>query len=266
MRVKRDDLIHPIVSGNKWRKLSALFNEGNPIPHIVSFGGGYSNHLHSLAFCCSALGIPLTAIVRGDYTNNPTPMLKDLQQWKVNIRFVSKVEYQQRATASYLAALSRQYPDAIVVPEGGSQASALAGVQQLLTELQKAPSIVVSPVASGATLAGIIRGLSSHQRALGIAVLKGQGYLESTVAQFLPSVVPAPWSINHRFHHGGYAKKPQPLIDLCEEMARDYNIPVEPVYSGKVFFAIKSLLAQEYFDEGEEIVILHTGGLQAQRV
>ena len=270
--VKRDDLIHPIISGNKWRKLSQLLaDNAATTQHIVSFGGGFSNHLHALGWCCHQLGIEFTALIRGNYGASPTPMLADLSRWQANIRYLTKLEYKQRDEPIFLAGLSKQYPRALIIPEGGSQQAALAGVQSMLTECQIPFDKIITPVASGATMAGIINGagmiagVSARHQVLGIAVLNGVGYLENLVARFLPAKSNRDWQILHQYHHGGYARTSPALLTLCEEMQQNYAIPVEPVYSGKVFYAVKDLLAQGAFEAGEQVIIVHTGGLQGAR-
>ncbi|GGF73842.1 1-aminocyclopropane-1-carboxylate deaminase/D-cysteine desulfhydrase [Alteromonas lipolytica] len=264
--IKRDDLIHPVISGNKWRKMSALLaHHAATCQHIVSFGGGYSNHLHALGWCCKQLGIAFTAIIRGHYQANPTPMIADLLHWGAEIRYVTKIEYQQRHSQDYLALLTRDYPQALIIPEGGSQQLALQGIHAMLAECQQPFDTIVTPVASGATMAGMVSGVSEQQQVLGIAVLNGVGYLENLVAQFLPEKSDCRWQILHQFHHGGYARKSADLLSLCEEMQQKYSIAVEPVYSGKVFFAMKELLKQAFFPAGQQIIIVHTGGLQGAR-
>ena len=265
--VKRDDLIHPIISGNKWRKLSQLLAENaSTAQHIVSFGGGFSNHLHALGWCCHQLGIEFTALIRGNYSASPTPMINDLCHWQANIRYLTKLDYKKRDDPDYVEQLRQQYPQALIIPEGGSQQSALSGVQALLEECHTTFDQIVTPVASGATMAGLIAGSNESQQVLGIAVLNWVGYLENLVAQFLPETADRRWQILHHHHHGGYARTSSPLLDLCEEMRQRYAIPVEPVYSGKVFFAVKQLLAQGYFAAGQRILLLHTGGLQGARI
>lgn len=266
IHIKRDDLIHPVVSGNKWRKLSAVFSDTTSLPReIVSFGGGYSNHLHALGYCCNKLKIPMTALVRGDYTKQPTPMLNDLTRWGVSIQYVTKLEYNRRHEDDYLNALRQTYPAATIIPEGGSQQLALSGVQQILCETPQEFDIVISPVASGATLAGLITALRPEQRAIGIAVLKGVGYLESLVEQFLPEDDRRDWCIEHHFHHGGYAKSSESLTAFIQTTQAQYQLPLEPVYSGKLFYALKTLIADNYFTKGTKILVLHTGGLQSAR-
>jgi 1-aminocyclopropane-1-carboxylate deaminase len=271
--IKRDDLIHPFISGNKWRKLQQQLQHFFTMPpaRVVSFGGGYSNHLHALAYCCHQLSIPFTAIVRGNYQLNPSPMLLDLMHWQTDIQYVDKRIYQQRTDPTYLSELNQRYPNSVIIPEGGSQTSALAGFHGLVAELQQNYDYILAPVASGGTLAGIIAALASHHRpqVLGIAALKGEGYLENLVTALLPDThkkSATNWHIIHDFHFGGYAKSNAELGAFCQTFAVQYGVAIEPVYSGKVFFALRALLAAGYFPNNSKILVLHTGGLQGARM
>ncbi|WP_159117829.1 1-aminocyclopropane-1-carboxylate deaminase/D-cysteine desulfhydrase [Alteromonas sp. KUL150] len=299
--VKRDDAIHPIISGNKWRKLSHSLT--HPLPKtIISFGGGFSNHLHALGFICFKLGIPFTAIIRGNYSANPSPMIEDLIQWETTIEYVDRKTYQRRNECEYLNELHTKYTDALIIPEGGSQARALAGLQDMMDEIDFEFDVMVAPVASGATLAGIIVALDKLDKhtpragqdmltpvreAIGIGVLKGEGYLEELVEQFLPDSLKCEsvgeietkqnasktltqtaqqiWHIDHNYHWGGYAKAPPELVAFCDDFNKTMPFEIEPVYSGKAFWAVKDMLAKGKFKNGSQIVILHTGGLQGAR-
>lgn len=326
--IKRDDKIHPVVSGNKWRKLQPFIHEYTKqylgdVPskdelsqkadrlssgargsseaqdsvRLISFGGGFSNHLHALGYVCHTLGIPLTAIIRGDYSATPTPMISDLNSWNVDIEYVDRITYKKRECAEYLNTLKERFSPAIVIPEGGSQKQAIEGVAELVGEITEALATnhntqfdtVIAPVASGATMAGIVSALTPNQHAIGIGVLKGQDYLESLVNQFLPAdlvakeiltkelAAKAPasneeenkansnWHINHEYHCGGYAKAPPYLKAFCEHFNQTMPFNIEPVYSGKVFFALKDMLKQGTFKSGSKIIVLHTGGLQGAR-
>lgn len=267
LAVKRDDLLHPAVSGNKWRKLKyALTNYiASDVKELVSFGGGYSNHLHALSYACSILGIRLTAIVRGDYSQQLTPMLQDIKRWGAELQFVDRQTYRQRDEAGFLSRLAQQHPKAVIVPEGGSQQAALQGVAEIIAELQQRYDYILVPVGSGGTLAGLISA-NSGSVIVGIAVLKGEGYLEGLVRTLLPEGGDNDeWQINHDFHFGGYAKSDLALREFCQRFAQAHNIPIEPVYSGKLFFSIRQLVEQQKFPPGSRILILHTGGLQGNR-
>lgn len=303
MFVKRDDKIHLIISGNKWRKLKYAFAL---LPHqemalnsqaglrsdlktqlpssVVSFGGGFSNHLHALGYLCHQLNVPFHAIIRGDYTKHPSPMIQDLVEWGAQVRYVNKITYQQRDDPTYLASLRTQFPDALIIPEGGSQIAALKGVQEVVNEIEIPFDHIIAPVASGATLAGLTSALSPHQHAIGIGVLKGDGYLEGLVEQFLEPGLAlngrtnSQFSINHDFHCGGYGKIPPYLKTFCENFNRTMPFEIEGVYSGKVFWALKHLLAtlastnastnvgeKRTIEKGQTLIIVHTGGIQGAR-
>ena len=262
--LKRDDLIHPIISGNKWRKLKyTLANLPTSSKGVLSFGGGHSNHLHALSYVCAQLRLPFVAIVRGHYEKHATPTLQALKHWGTQIHYVDKVTYRQREEVDYLNALQKQYPDYHMIPEGGSQTHALLGMQELMREQRNDFDYVMAPVASGATLAGIIQALQPHQHAIGVAVLKGEQYVTEQVSRFLAQEEnqAANWHIEHDFHCGGYAKRNSELDSLCEQINAARRFAVEPIYSGKVFLALRGLLDKSYFPAGSKILIIHTGGL-----
>ena len=268
--LKRDDLLHPVISGNKWRKLkyALLAAQQNQLKHIISFGGGFSNHLHALAYCCRKMNIRFTAIVRGDYSDNPSPMLEDLRSWGTELHYVQRSTYKRRDQCGYLAELQQQYPGAVIIPEGGSQALALKGVGEIIGELRGGYDYILAPVASGGTLAGLIQANQSNTAIIiGVAVLKGQDYLEKLVTDLLPPSIALSksWHINHDYHGRGYAKTNSELRTFCEHFVQQNNIPIEPVYSGKLCFALKDLIAKQVFPQGSRILLLHTGGLQGAR-
>ena len=273
LRVKRDDLLHPVISGNKWRKLkhALLPAIAAKSKHIISFGGGFSNHLHALGYCCQQLNIQFTAIIRGNYSQNPSPMLQDLMNWKATIQYVDRMTYQQRAEPGYLKLLQQQNPGALLIPEGGSQLEALQGVAEVIDELCNSYDYMLAPVASGGTLAGLIAGVGKHPKQtnckiLGLAVLKGECYLEQLVTDLLDKPEQTKnWQINHDYHFGGYAKSTHLLTQFCSDFYQQTAIEIEPVYSGKLFYALRDLIDKRYFPPKSRILALHTGGLQGAR-
>ncbi|ALS99607.1 1-aminocyclopropane-1-carboxylate deaminase/D-cysteine desulfhydrase [Lacimicrobium alkaliphilum] len=261
--IKRDDLIHPVISGNKWRKLKYALTEtmDNGVAEIISFGGGHSNHLHALGYACMKLNIQLIALVRGDYSQHPTETLKDLQRWGSQVHYLDKLSYRKRSDADFIGKWQAAHPNALIIPEGGSQTLALAGVGEICAELTQHFDTIVTPVGSGGTLAGLVTA-RPESSLLGIAVLKGEGYLEQLVTELLPEGACNPWKILHQFHCGGYARVTTELTEFCRDFHLQSGIAIEPVYSGKLFFALKQLLAEGYFKPGSRILALHTGGLR----
>jgi 1-aminocyclopropane-1-carboxylate deaminase len=292
--VKRDDLLHPAISGNKWRKLKYNLLEARrqKIDHIVSFGGAYSNHIHALAAAGFYFGFKTTAIIRGEswYANNPT--LKQALAWGMELQFVTRQEYKQRAEPAYLQSLQSAYPHAFIVPEGGSNQFALRGVMEALQESRQQANDpvdhIITATGSGGTLAGLVAGIAQSQRqpkvtgitvlknthylnqkikpkVTGIAVLKNAHYLNQEIASLLQQArinKNNNWCLQTEFHHGGYAKVPVELNNFCEQFSLQTGIPVEPIYTGKMFYGLFKLIEQGYFNRGEHIVALHTGGLQ----
>ena len=281
---KRDDLIHPIISGNKWRKLSSTlaYLEQSKSQHVVSFGGAYSNHLHALSYACMCSNIQLTAIIRGNYELSLTPTLIDMLNWGTNLHYVSKIEYQQRTSEEYCQKLQSQFKADYIIPEGGSSKDCLQGVAKMLEEcFEQAPGIthVILPVASGGTLAGLVN--SPHLpnvKLIGIAVLKGEGYLEGLVGDLLransESVgINKYWQIMHTYHHGGYAKTSPDLLHFVSQFNQHINASklqapclIEPVYSGKCFYALDQLIKANFFPNNSQILLVHTGGTQGARI
>jgi len=271
--IKRDDQIHPVISGNKWRKLQGIFQQWHKCPQskIVSFGGGYSNHLHALAYACHQLRVPFTAMIRGNYSNNLTPMLKDIQNWGAEIRWLSRVEYQQKTDSNWVKSQLHEPEKYLIVPEGGSGQQVHEGMRQLVSELPEELDYLLCPVGSGGTLAGIIQSLWQRKRktrVIGIAVLKGQGYLENLVTDLITeknAITGQTWQINHDFHFGGYAKSTPELTHFCTHFNQKSGVEIEPVYSGKLFFALYSLLEQGFFGKDSRVAAIHTGGIQGDR-
>ena len=273
---KRDDLIHPIISGNKWRKLQQtllVWQQTRP-SHVISFGGAHSNHLHALAFCCAQLQVPFTAVVRGEYLKQQTlsPTLQDISDWQGQLHFVNKAEYQRRTEADYVTELKRTLQADISIPEGGSQLSALQGVAEIHREVaQQAANLrfdcAILPVASGASLAGLVHKnqATSINAFIGVAVLKGEHYLEGLVKQFLSKHTNTPWHIEHEYHHGGYAKTTADLLTFCYEYNSKHSLQIEPVYSGKCFWAANEMIKEGKISPGSRIILVHTGGLQGGR-
>ncbi|MDF2179520.1 pyridoxal-phosphate dependent enzyme [Aliiglaciecola sp. CAU 1673] len=264
--VKRDDLLHPIISGNKWRKLKYALAQlqVENIDKVISFGGGFSNHLHALGYCCQRLGIALEARIRGDYSKHPSPMIDDLIRWGTTIKYLNKRSYKEQTELAAANALTTDETHTRVIPEGGSQQQALPGVAEILSELPRDFDHILLPVGSGGTLAGLVSA-SPGAKLHGIAVLKGQDYLEQLVKNLLDGANQNHWQILHDYHGGGYGKADKNLQAFCHEVEENSAIPLEPVYSGKLFCAARQLMEKGYFNAGSKILLLHTGGLQGAR-
>ncbi len=273
VQVKRDDIIHPIISGNKWRKLKynlAHIQQNKKVNGVLSFGGSYSNHIHALAFACYQKKIPCVGIIRGEeaYAKNFT--LTWARYWGMKLNFVDRKTYRRRHDADYLMQLQQEFPNYFIVPEGGSNEFAIAGVAEIIRELNEQTDFdtLMTPTGSGGTLAGLIAGdcdkNSSPHNILGVAVLKEADYLVANIQELLPESAKNHnnWKLLTSFHRGGYAKFSPVDITRILEFNHATGVDFEPVYSGKMILAFLDLLEQGYFTKGERIVLLHTGGMQ----
>jgi 1-aminocyclopropane-1-carboxylate deaminase len=269
VQIKRDDLIHPIISGNKWRKLkyNLLHVKKEGFKGIISFGGAYSNHIHALAYACNKQNINAIGIIRGEahYSGNFT--LSMAKKWGMNLNFVDRATYRQRDNAEYLKHLSKQFPDYFIIPEGGSNDLAIKGVAEISTELniETQYDTLITPVGSAGTISGLITGDNNQHAILGIAVLKQQDYLQKEVNDLLETTGSQSannWRILNDYHDGGYAKFTSNNLKQLLDFSAITDVPFEPIYSGKMILAVLDMIRSGYFQPHHRIVLLHTGGLQ----
>lgn len=260
--VKREDQIDTEISGNKWRKLKYNLVEARSqgYEHILTFGGAYSNHIAATAAACQRFGFQSIGLIRGDELNaQSNPTLRKAAADGMQLEFTSRSQYQRRNDPEWLAELSAKYR-AYLIPEGGSNSLALKGVGELVDEISQDFDYIICPVGTGGTLAGINSRLKSHQTALGISTLQGEKYLEEMIANLTGDS--ATWQLFHDYHFGGYAKFNSHLIEFINEFYRTTDIPLDPIYTGKMMYAIIDLIKKDTFKSGTKIICLHTGGLQ----
>jgi 1-aminocyclopropane-1-carboxylate deaminase len=264
--IKRDDLLHPIISGNKWRKLKFILDHAlsSGADTIISMGGVYSNHLHALAYTGMVLGIKTLGIIRGEQPEALTPALCDMQNWGMELSFVSRSDYKQLRQYQGCHDLPGLKPQQYWLPEGGAQALALKGVAELVNEINVAYDMLCASCGTGTTLAGIIDAVPEQVSVMGFAALKNAGFLQTDVEALLPRPC-ANWQINHNYHFGGFAKTSPELMAFIAGFEYKTGILLEPVYTGKMMYALYDLIAKHTFQPGQRIIAVHTGGLQGRR-
>ncbi|MGZ4989916.1 MAG: 1-aminocyclopropane-1-carboxylate deaminase/D-cysteine desulfhydrase [Methylobacter sp.] len=264
--MKRDDLLHPVISGNKWRKLKYILDHALSLEAdtLVSMGGAYSNHLHALAYAGKVLGLKTVGLVRGEQAEILTPTLRDMAKWGMDLQFVSRTEYRQLRQYKHWHDLPDLKPRQYWLPEGGAQTLALQGVAELVAEVKIPYDTFCVPCGTGTTLAGIIGAVPEQTSVLGFAALKNAGYLTAEVDAIL-SQSRNNWQINLDYHFGGFAKTNAELNAFIEDFELKTTIPLEPVYTGKMMYAVYDLIKKHYFRPGARIIAVHTGGLQGKR-
>ncbi|MCB9195649.1 MAG: 1-aminocyclopropane-1-carboxylate deaminase/D-cysteine desulfhydrase [Flavobacteriales bacterium] len=263
--VKRDDLIHDELSGNKYRKLKYNLEEliSKNIKKVITFGGAHSNHIIATAYLCNQLGIKSSALIRGERTDTPSPTLKKASQLGMHLEYISREEYRLRNVPIFLSSLQESNPDAFIIPEGGANELGVKGCEEIIVECQKEVNFdyITVDCGTGATLAGMVRQLKHHQRAIGIQVLKGHDFITNEVKR-LNGEIFSNFEVWTNYHFGGYAKYKSELIEFMRSFYIQTGIKLDPVYTGKQFFAVFDQIKKGYFPEGSKIVLIHTGGLQ----
>ncbi len=260
---KRDDLIHPAISGNKWRKLKyhLLHAREQGKRHLLSFGGAYSNHIHALAAAGCQSGLRTTGIIRGEPEAVSNCTLSAAKGWGMDLVFVDRQSYRRRQDPAWLAQFENE--ETLIVPEGGSSPLAIPGVAELVDEVPFSPDLWVLPCASGGTLAGLIAGKRAQEQILAIAVLKGADFITGEVCRLHPAAATTPgWRIALDHHDGGYARFSPALWQWVQAFSAETGLPLEPIYSGKAMWGLFRELAAGRIARGSKIIFIHTGGLQ----
>lgn len=253
--MKRDDMLHPFISGNKWRKLTHVLAAAKQqqCSHLVSFGGAYSNHLVALACAGAMYGFITTAFVRGEPVNNH--MLNLCTLYGMNLRFVSREAYRDKP--ALYTAFAAQHTGTFFIDEGGRGELAALGCENIVTE-QHGFTHVICACGTGTTLAGIARAAArSNTIAEGICVLKGAGDMDKDVADMAGFNV----KIHHQFHEGGYAKTTPELLQFIKHFTQHSGILLDQVYTGKMMYGLARLVQDGYYEKGSKIMAVHTGGL-----
>ncbi len=257
----RLDLIHPVISGNKWYKLRYYLEDAidKGFTEIASFGGAYSNHIVATACACQERNIKSVGFIRGEQTNPLSHTLQAAISYGMQLEFINRTQYQNKQIIIEQNADQTRY----WIPEGGYGILGAKGATSILDEvdLQKYTHIVAA-VGSGTMIAGILNGTMSHQTVIGISSQKNNFSLDNEVLQLTAPENQYRLKMNHNYHFGGFAKHPSDLLDFMVEFWNKEMIPTDIVYTGKLLFAITDLLQKQYFKQGDKVLVIHSGGLQ----
>lgn len=277
LRMLRLDLIHPLISGNKWYKLRRNLDAAREQGHstLLSFGGAWSNHLYALAAAGKVFDFHTIGIVRGELVQPLNPVLAFAHRQGMELHPVSRADYRLKETPEFQARLRERFGDFQLIPEGGGNVSGVRGCIEIADHLTWAmppeQRHVWLACGTGATLAGILGGIAAtvtnHCHVTGVSVLKGGEFLEQQVGDLLRRSRlrdPGNWQIHTAGHCGGYAKITPALLKFIDSFSARTGIPLEPVYTGKLLFALYNMLESGAIDRGSEIIVIHTGGIHAE--
>ncbi|MEM6718399.1 MAG: pyridoxal-phosphate dependent enzyme [Bacteroidota bacterium] len=261
--IKREDLIHPFVSGNKFRKLKYNLVEAKKQRQetLLTFGGAYSNHIAAVAAAGKLHGFQTIGIIRGDELANKidrNPTLQFAVENGMQLKFVSREVYRQKTSENVLTQLIDEFGRFYTIPEGGTNALAVKGCAEIITKKEKDFDVICCAVGTGGTIAGIANGAFSHQQVLGFPALKGN-FLQQEVSKFTQK---NNWQLITDYHFGGYGKVSDELISFINQFKQQTNIPLDPIYTGKMLFGVIDLLKNGHFAKQKRILAIHSGGLQ----
>jgi 1-aminocyclopropane-1-carboxylate deaminase len=266
--IKREDLNHPIVSGNKWWKLKHNLEEVEKLENrtLLTFGGAYSNHIYASAGASKELNLKSIGVIRGEEILSLNPTLAFARDCGMKLHFVSREDYRKKSEEYFVENLRKKFGYFYLIPEGGSNLLAAKGCAEFVRE--KLSSIefdyLCLPVGTGGTMAGIIAGLEGNKNVIGFSVLKNGHFLNEAVSRLLieHSERDYPnWSIQTDYHFGGYAKQTSQLNQFIMQMKQEYNLPLDLIYTGKMMAGVIDLIKKNYFPKGSKVLLLHTGGL-----
>ena len=266
--IKREDQIHPLVSGNKFRKLKYNLKEAldQKKTTLLTFGGAFSNHILATAIAGKSTGFKTIGIIRGDelgvdlektLTSNST--LRNASKHGMQFDFVSRETYRNKTSIEFTEKLQNKYGNFYCIPEGGTNSLAVKGCEEILTKEDSQFDYICSCVGTGGTISGIINNAKDHQKVLGFPVLKGD-FLENEILKYAKKQ--ENWELNNDYHFGGYGKYSDELIHFINRFKSQTDIPLDPIYTGKMMFGVLDMINKKRFPNGSKILIIHSGGIQ----
>lgn len=265
--IKREDMNHPHVSGNKWWKLKYNLEEAKKLGKnaLLTFGGAYSNHIYATAAAANELGLKSFGIIRGEETLPLNQTLAFAKSKGMVLHYVSREDYRKKHESEFIQKLQDQFGDFYLIPEGGTNAFAVKGVAELARQLENETDFdyVCSSVGTGGTLAGMIEGLTQSKKIIGFSSLKGGEFLGEEIRKYTDKK--GNWKLLHDYHFGGYGKTTLELMTFIKSFQTRTTIILDSVYMGKLFYGIYDLVTKNYFGSGSKIIVLHTGGLQGTK-
>jgi 1-aminocyclopropane-1-carboxylate deaminase len=261
--IKREDLLHPYISGNKFRKLKYNLAQANKEDQdtLLTFGGAFSNHILAVAAAGKEKGFKTIGIIRGDelkdkITENPT--LKKAQDFGMVFDFISRESYSQKTNQDFIKTLEDKFGHFYLLPEGGSNDLAIKGCEEILVQADEDFDYICCAVGTGGTISGIINCSKSSQQVLGFPALKGD-FLREDICKFVQK---PNWDLITDYHFGGYAKVTKELVQFINDFYQKYQISLDPIYTGKMAYGVLDLIEKEWFPKDSRILLIHTGGLQ----
>lgn len=274
--VKRDDLIHPVISGNKWRKLKLNIErvKSGRYEGIISFGGAYSNHISALAALGKEMNIPTIGIIRGEELNeNSNDTLIQASTDGMKLVFVDREEYSWRYEVDYKNQLRIRFGNYLVVEEGGANYYGVLGCTEIIGEIDIKVDQYILATGTGTTTSGLLLA-ANNEKVIGVPVFKNGGFIrddiselliyagldEETLAEKMEQL-----TLETDYHFGGYGRYTQELIDFINHFYQKTGLKLDQIYTGKMFYTLCELIKSDKIPKGSTVMAIHTGGLQGTK-
>jgi 1-aminocyclopropane-1-carboxylate deaminase/D-cysteine desulfhydrase-like pyridoxal-dependent ACC family enzyme len=266
LRMWREDLNHPFISGNKWWKLKYNLETARKEGHtqVLTFGGAYSNHLYATAAAAHELGFKSIGIVRGEETLPLNATLVFCKSKGMHLHYISRGQYREKDSEAFIQWLRKEFGEFYLIPEGGTNAHAIKGCEEWAHRIREVEDFdyLCLPVGTAGTMAGMVNVLTDKS-IIGFSSLKGGDFLKEKMKQWLTHDINN-WQIRTEYHFGGYAKVKSDLLNFIIDFEKEYQIPIDPVYTSKMMYGVFDLIQQNTFERGSKILVVHTGGLQGR--
>jgi len=265
--MKRTDLIHPIISGNKWYKMkyNIIEMQKQGIDTLLTFGGAFSNHIHAAAHAGKVFGFKTIGLIRGEEHLPLNSTLQSAVNDGMELHYVDRTTFRKRETDEFLSWIKEKFGNVYVLPVGGTNTIALKGCAEIIDQIEIDYNYICSASGSGGTFAGLVAGLDGKKKAIAFPALKGGEFLEKVISDLVYDYTGksfSNWSLNTDYHFGGFAKLSKELIDFTHEFNEMNGFELDYIYTNKMMFGIADLIKKGIFKSGETIVAIHSGGLQ----
>lgn len=264
LSILREDELHPTISGNKFRKIKynlEAFSKGN-YKALLTFGGAYSNHITATAAAGKEFGIKTIGIIRGEELVDKidsNPSLTFARDCGMEFKFITREQYREKSNSDFIEDLKKEFGEVYILPEGGTNELAVKGCEEILYDKTKEFDYICSAIGTGGTISGLINSAEKHQTILGFPALKDSDFLKDEIKKWTHN---SNFNLIQDYHFGGYAKVSDELIEFINNFKQQYNVTLDPIYTGKMLFGIIKMIESGYFEENTKILAIHTGGLQ----
>jgi 1-aminocyclopropane-1-carboxylate deaminase/D-cysteine desulfhydrase-like pyridoxal-dependent ACC family enzyme len=265
--IKREDLIHPYIFGNKWYKLKYNLIEAERLNKktILTFGGAYSNHIYAVSAAGKIFGFRTIGIIRGEEHLPLNPILKFAKSNGMLINYIGRTDYRRKTGEEFINKLHKVYGDFYLLPEGGTNFFAVKGCSEIPATIKIRYDYLCAACGTGGTISGLISGVKPGIKVLGFSVLRGGKFLTGDIKKLLSLYSDERkenWEMFFDYHFGGYAKTSSELNSFICDFEKTNKFKPDRIYFGKMLFGIYDLIKRDYFKMNQVIIALNSAPVE----